>query len=67
MSYFRAIIKSGEVSERAFVLTQEVIDFAEGNYMAWVYRRKLIEKLGLSIQDEMEWLQEIGLDKEKNF
>ena len=67
LSYFRAILKSQEVSDRAFELTSEVIDFSEGNYNAWFYRRVLIEKLGKSLQDEMAWLQEIGLDKEKNF
>mmetsp|Transcript_37179 Transcript_37179/g.45387 ORF Transcript_37179/g.45387 Transcript_37179/m.45387 type:complete len:118 (+) Transcript_37179:201-554(+) len=67
MGYFRAILKKGEFSERAFLLTQEVIHHSEGNYNAWFFRRKLIEKLGLSLEDEMEWLQEVGLEKEKNF
>ncbi len=45
MGYFRAILKKEEVSERAFKLTREVIQHAPGNYTAWVYRRKLLEKL----------------------
>ena len=49
MGYFRAILKKSEVSERAFQLTMEVIHHSEGNYNAWFYRRKLIEKLGLSV------------------
>ena len=53
MNYFRAITKAGEISERAFKLTQDVIGLSEGNYTAWFYRRKCIEGLGLSIADEM--------------
>jgi len=56
MSYFRAILRAQEVSERAFCLTQEVIKYAEGNYTAWFYRRKCIEELAMSLEDEMEWL-----------
>ena len=67
MSYFRAILRSQEFSERAFRLTEEVIEYAEGNYNAWFYRRKLLENLGKPLNEEMEWLQEIGLEKEKNF
>ena len=48
-------------------MTQEVIDYSEGNYTAWFYRRKCIEKLGLPLEDEMEWLQECGLSMEKNY
>lgn len=67
MSYFRAVLKAGEISERAFCLTQEVIFHAQGNYTAWFYRRKCIEELKLPLEDEMEWLQEAGLSMEKNY
>ena len=56
MSYFRAILKSQEISERAFSLTEEVIEYAEGNYNAWFHRRKLLENLGKPLTEEMEWL-----------
>jgi len=45
MGYFRAILKLEEISERALLLTQEVIEVSSGNYAAWHYRRKLIDKL----------------------
>ena len=38
MSYFRAILKTGEISPRAFALTEEVIGQSQGNYTAWFYR-----------------------------
>ena len=43
MGYFRAILKKKEISERAFDLTEEVISHSDGNYTAWLYRRKCIE------------------------
>lgn len=67
MSYFRAVLKAKEVSERAFRLTEEVINTSDGNYTAWFYRRKLIEDLGLPLEDEMKWLQDNGLNMAKNF
>lgn len=67
MSYFRAVLKAKEVSQRAYRLTQEVIQFSEGNYTAWFYRRKLIEELNLPLIDEMHWLQTYGKKMEKNF
>jgi len=67
MGYFRAILKKDEISKRALNLTEEVIYHSEGNYQAWHYRRKLLEKLSMPLKKEMEWLQDIGLDKEKNF
>lgn len=35
MSYFRAIVHKGEVSQRAFDLTTEVIQINPGFYTAW--------------------------------
>ena len=69
MSYFRAVLKAEEVSDRAFRLTQRVIKLNNGNYTAWYYRRKLLEELGLSLEDEMKWLQseECGLEMEKSY
>jgi len=62
MGYFRAILKLEEISERALLLTQEVIEVSSGNYAAWHYRRKLIDKLQYPLEAEMEWLRgEFGL------
>ena len=67
MGYFRAILKSEEVSDRAFTLTQEVIKHSAGNYSAWWYRRKMIDDQKLELADEMEWLRAIGMEMEKNY
>jgi len=35
MNYFRAILKSGEISQRALDLTTAVVDLNAANYAAW--------------------------------
>ena len=68
MGYFRAILKVGEISQRAFDLTTEVIGQCQGNYTAWFYRRKCLDELKLPLEDEMKWLQgDCGLSLEKNY
>ena len=68
MGYLRAIIAKEEISNRALELTQEVIDQSSGNYTAWHYRRKLLDKLGHPLELEMEWLRgPTGLRLEKNY
>jgi len=67
MSYFRAILKAGEISDRAYALTEEVIKNSQGNYTAWFYRRKCLDELKLPLEDEMRWLQLNGLSMEKNY
>lgn len=65
MDYFRAIWNSGEVSERAFELSQRVIDILPGNFSAWVIRRKCIEKLNMSPALELAFTEEEIEDNEK--
>jgi len=67
MGFFRAILAREEISERAFMLTKEVIKFSQGNYAAWAYRRKLIDALKCPLSEEFDWLNSIGLDMEKNY
>ena len=64
---FRAILKAGEISDRAYALTEEVIKNSQGNYTAWFYRRKCLDELKLPLEDEMRWLQLNGLSMEKNY
>ena len=67
LGYFRAILNKNEISKRAFDLTEEVIKLNSGNYTAWFYRRKCLDELNLSLEDEMKWLQACGLSMEKNY
>ena len=55
------------MSQRAFDLTKEVILINPGNYNAWAYRRKLLDALKMPLEEEFQWLNEIGIDFEKNY
>lgn len=57
LGYFRAVLAKDEISNRALELTEEVINFSSGNYAAWHYRRKLIDKLEHPLELEMSWLR----------
>ena len=67
MGYFRAVLKSREISQRAYQLTGKVINVAAGNYTAWHYRRVLIDELKISLIEEMDYLRKIGPKFEKNY
>ena len=55
------------MSERALALTQETILLSQGNYTAWTFRRKLLHELGKDLADEMQWLNTIAIQFEKNY
>ena len=65
MDYFRAIWNSGEISERAFEISQRVVDILPGNFSVWVIRRKCIEKLKMSPELELAFIDEEIEDNEK--
>ena len=67
MSYFRAIVHKKETSDRALELTQEVIEMNNGNYQAWYWRRVCLDALNTSMDEEIEWLNEVGIDMEKSY
>ena len=65
MGYFRSVIKKEEVSQRAYLLTTEVLALNPGNYTVWHWRRRCMDELGLSVEKELEWLDEVGIENEK--
>ncbi|KAG6795517.1 protein farnesyltransferase/geranylgeranyltransferase type-1 subunit alpha isoform X1 [Apis mellifera caucasica] len=52
--YFRAILKSGEKSERALALTEDCIYLNPANYTVWQYRREILKALGKELRDELK-------------
>lgn len=67
MGYFRAVLKSGEISERVLDLTVDVLRLNPGDYHAWALRRKIYDELKIPLKREIEFLNVIGTHLEKNF
>ncbi|XP_063934300.1 protein farnesyltransferase/geranylgeranyltransferase type-1 subunit alpha-like [Zophobas morio] len=65
--YFRAILKSGEISERCLELTKNVILLNPANYTAWRYRRYLLFHLKMELSEEFAFTEEIALSFPKNY
>ena len=56
MNYFRAVVKSGETSDRVFRMTKKVIDHLPSNYNVWCVRRECINQLKINTEDELQYL-----------
>eukprot|EP00339_Tiarina_fusa_P002281 CAMPEP_0117006446 /NCGR_PEP_ID=MMETSP0472-20121206/6671_1 /TAXON_ID=693140 ORGANISM="Tiarina fusus, Strain LIS" /NCGR_SAMPLE_ID=MMETSP0472 /ASSEMBLY_ACC=CAM_ASM_000603 /LENGTH=294 /DNA_ID=CAMNT_0004707913 /DNA_START=1 /DNA_END=882 /DNA_ORIENTATION=- len=67
MNYFRAILQKDERSERAWELTEDVIDQNPANYTAWYYRRILLKELQKDLSKELEFCSETAVDSPKNY
>lgn len=65
--YLRAVLKTGELSERVFQLTTECIDLNPSCYTVWLLRRKLIENLKKDIHQELTFLEEQIEENQKNY
>ncbi|KZC08936.1 PREDICTED: protein farnesyltransferase/geranylgeranyltransferase type-1 subunit alpha [Dufourea novaeangliae] len=58
-NYFRAILKSGEKSERALALTASCVWLNPANYTVWQYRREILKALGKELRDELKYISEM--------
>lgn len=68
MNIFRAIFLSKEISIRVYELTSMVIDFYPTNYVAWVLRRKCLDKIKeIDPYQELLWLDDLMLENQKNY
>lgn len=69
-SIFRSILEKNEISERVFLLTKLIIEASSTNYMGWYIRRKCLDVLQLSNEDnknELDWMNEVTLQNPKNY
>jgi len=67
MNYFRAVLSSGEKSERALELTKRVIEGNAANYTAWFYRRECLFELASDLYVELKFITECSLESPKNY
>ncbi|XP_043254832.1 protein farnesyltransferase/geranylgeranyltransferase type-1 subunit alpha-like isoform X1 [Colletes gigas] len=65
--YFRAILKSGEKSERALSLTAACIWCNPANYTVWQYRREILKVLGKDLRIELQYVNRMINRCSKNF
>lgn len=56
-----------ECSVRALRLTEHVIAMNPAHYTVWLYRFKILSTLGLSVPEEMAWLNGVSLLHIKNY
>lgn len=68
LNYFRGILDKQELSERAYNLTTSVLSMNPTNYAAWHLRRKCLDNCkSLSCQKELEWLDTLMVENQKNY
>jgi protein farnesyltransferase/geranylgeranyltransferase type-1 subunit alpha len=65
MGYFRALLKSGELSERTLTVTEAVIGMNPANYTAWHLRRRALEALGDRWEEELQYTDDFAMGNPK--
>ncbi|RCN38249.1 protein prenyltransferase alpha subunit repeat-containing domain protein [Ancylostoma caninum] len=66
-AYLRAVIASGEMSSRVFLLTEDCIQLNPANYTLWQFRRELLKKLNVDLSNELKYLDDIIMQTPKNY
>jgi protein farnesyltransferase/geranylgeranyltransferase type-1 subunit alpha len=63
----RAVLKSNEISERAFELSKDAALLNPANYTVWYYRRRLLNELGKDYNEELEFISDVIRSNPKNY
>jgi len=66
-NYFRAVVHSGEISQRALDLTQDAAELNPANYSVWHHRRLLLKKLNSNLVQEMDYCRAVIEEHPKNY
>ncbi|PIO65466.1 protein prenyltransferase alpha subunit repeat-containing domain protein [Teladorsagia circumcincta] len=66
-AYLRAVLASGEMSSRVFLLTEDCIQLNPANYTLWQFRRELLKKLGIDLRKELKYLDDVIMQTPKNY
>ncbi|CZT47509.1 related to geranylgeranyltransferase type I alpha subunit (RAM2) [Rhynchosporium secalis] len=67
MGYLRAIMAAKEYSPRVLGLTEHIISLNASHYTVWLYRARTLFALESSIEAELEWMNKVALDNQKNY
>lgn len=67
MGTLLALMKAQEYSERALALTGSGIELLASHYSIWIYRYNIITRLNTDLYQELDFLESIALDNEKNY
>jgi protein farnesyltransferase/geranylgeranyltransferase type-1 subunit alpha len=67
MGYLRAVMAAKEYSPRVLELTEHIISLNAAHYTVWLYRASTILALGIPIDEELEWMNEVALRNQKNY
>lgn len=67
MNFFRAVVKMGELSDRALNLTSNALRLNPYNYNLWSYRRKILKAIKYDPHKEFCWAEEMIRENPKNF
>lgn len=65
--YLRAVLKSGEKSERVLELTSDAAQLNPANYTVWQYRRDVLLHLNCNLQNELEYISDTIKEHPKNY
>ncbi|XP_050524739.1 protein farnesyltransferase/geranylgeranyltransferase type-1 subunit alpha [Daktulosphaira vitifoliae] len=65
--YFRAILQSGEKSERSLELVTDAISLNPANYTVWIYRLEIVLHLEIDLYKELEYISNVIREFTKNY
>jgi len=67
MGYLRAVMAVKEHSQRVLDLTEHIISMNAAHYTVWLYRASTIFALNADIEEELNWVNYVALDNQKNY
>lgn len=67
MGYLRAVMATKEHSQRVLDLTEHIISMNAAHYTVWLYRASTLFALNADIDQELNWVNEVALEHQKNY
>jgi protein farnesyltransferase/geranylgeranyltransferase type-1 subunit alpha len=67
MDLFRAVLRSGEKSNRVLQLTSDLLAINAANYTLWKYRRDCLKAMNSCLRMELDYMDRFAQDNPKNY